>query len=341
MVSLKDVQSSNSRIASDLPQGLVAVFVGATSGVGETSLKQFAKHARRPRVYFVGRSREAGDRIADECRVLNSEGEYFFVQADVSLIRAVDDVCRDIKSKEKAVNLLFLSPGSLISKETSEGLPFGTALITYSRNRFTANLLPLIQQATSLRRVVTAFAAGKEGSISVDDFPARKVSALSARGHASSLVTLSLEALAKKAPDVTFIHDFPGPVQSNFLRSGQGAAIAVLNGVFKVLSPVMMSFYSAEECGERHLFLATSARYPASSKGDVVASGVPLKGDVAVATGTDGGQGSGVYSVGLEGESSGSKVLSLLAGFRKEGLVGRFWDHTEGEFRRITGVEAV
>jgi NADP-dependent 3-hydroxy acid dehydrogenase YdfG len=61
MVSLSDIQSSNSRIASTLPRGLVAVFVGATSGIGETTLKQFAKHAHQPRVYFIGRSQEAGD----------------------------------------------------------------------------------------------------------------------------------------------------------------------------------------------------------------------------------------------------------------------------------------
>ena len=147
-----------------------------------------------------------------------------------------------------------------MSPETSEGLPFGTALVTYSRNRFIVNLLPLLQQATSLSRVITAFAAGKEGPVSVDDFPGLKVSVLSARGHAASLVTLSLEALAKKAPDVTFIHDFPGPVKSKFLRGGQGAAVAVMNGVYKLMSP-LMKIYSIEECGERHLFLATSARY--------------------------------------------------------------------------------
>ena len=144
--------------------------------------------------------------------------------------------------------------------ETSEGLPVGTSLLTYSRNRFIVNLLPLLQQATSLRRVVTAATAGKEGPVSVNDFKALKVSALSARGHASSLITLSLEALAKKAPDVTFIHNFPGPVKTNFLRGGQGAAIYVMNGLFKLVSP-FMNFYSIEECGERHLFLATSARY--------------------------------------------------------------------------------
>jgi NADP-dependent 3-hydroxy acid dehydrogenase YdfG len=115
MVSLSDVQSSDSRIASSLPPGLVAVFVGATSGIGEATLKQFATHARQPRVYFVGRSQEAGDRITAECKALNSEGEYIFVKADVSLIRVVDDVCRDIKSKETAVNLLFLSTGTMVS----------------------------------------------------------------------------------------------------------------------------------------------------------------------------------------------------------------------------------
>ena len=51
--------------------------------------------------------------------------------------------------------------------------------------------------------------------------------------------------------------------------------------------------------------------------------------------------GSGVYSVTLAGESSGTKVEDLLARFRRDGLVETFWKHTEDEFRRITGVEAV
>jgi short-subunit dehydrogenase len=115
MVSLLDVQSSNSRIASALPPGLVSVFVGGTSGVGETSLKQFAKHTRQPRVHFVGRSQEAGDCIAAECKVLNSEGQYTIVKADTSLICTVDDICQDIKSKEKSVTLLFLSTGTFVT----------------------------------------------------------------------------------------------------------------------------------------------------------------------------------------------------------------------------------
>ena len=64
------------------------------------------------RIYFVGRSQEAGNRFAPECKTLDSEGEYISIKADTSLICTVDDACRDIKSKEKAVNLLFLCTGS-------------------------------------------------------------------------------------------------------------------------------------------------------------------------------------------------------------------------------------
>jgi NADP-dependent 3-hydroxy acid dehydrogenase YdfG len=86
MVSIAEVQASNARISSSLPPGLVAVFVGATNGIGETSLKQFAKHTRQPSVYFIGRSQEAGDRIAEECKDLNPDGIFTFIKADVSLV---------------------------------------------------------------------------------------------------------------------------------------------------------------------------------------------------------------------------------------------------------------
>jgi NAD(P)-dependent dehydrogenase (short-subunit alcohol dehydrogenase family) len=111
MVSLTDVQASNSLISSTLPPGLIAIFVGATSGIGEATLLKFAKYARRPRVHFVGRSQDAADRILAACRRLNPEGEFHFIKADVSLMRVVDEVCEDIKAKEKVINILFTSQG--------------------------------------------------------------------------------------------------------------------------------------------------------------------------------------------------------------------------------------
>lgn len=220
--------------------------------------------------------------------------------------------------------------------ETSEDLNYAAALAYYSRTRFIYNLLPLLQQATALRRVVTVLAGGKEGLLDTSDFQGSNVSILSQRGHVASLITLSLEALAKKAPEVTFIHNFPGAVKTDLAKDAKGVLMSVLKVAFMVIGPLI--YMPNQECGERHVFLATSAKYPAGAGKD--ASGVPLAGESAVARGTNGEIGTGVYAVGSDGESAGPKVVELLAKFRKEGVVEKIWKHTEDEFKRITGIDA-
>lgn len=113
MVALETICASNQKIASTLPSDLVAVFVGATNGVGEATVRQFAKWAASPRVYLIGRSQEAGTRIVKECKTLNPQGKYTFISKDTSLIRNVDEICNEIKQNEKSVNLLFLTIGTL------------------------------------------------------------------------------------------------------------------------------------------------------------------------------------------------------------------------------------
>jgi len=81
-----------------------------------------------------------------------------------------------------------------------------------------------------------------------------------------------------------------------------------------------------KECGERHLWLATSGRFPGRGEAEGKDG----------ARGSDGVVGSGVYSVGWDGESAGDKVVELLAKYREEGMVERVWEHAEGEFKRIT-----
>jgi hypothetical protein len=139
------------------------------------------------------------------------------------------------------------------------------ALVYYSRTRFTVNLLPLLQQATPLRRVVTVFAGGKEGPINTSDFQAWQIPMLSVRGHVSSLVTLSLKAIAKKVPDVSFIHDFPGVIKTGLVRGAKGVRIFVLRAIFQIIEPLI--YIPNNECGERQVFPATSARYLASTSG--------------------------------------------------------------------------
>jgi len=336
MVSLSDVHSSNSLISSTLPPGLVAVFVGGTSGIGEISLKKFAQHARQPRAYFIGRSQDAADRIVAECKALNPSGEYIFMKADVSLIRVVDEVCKEIKAKEKVLNILFLSAGvpSMDRSETSEHLHLLAALTYYSRLRFITNLLPLLQHAPSLRRIVCVGGGGHEGPLDPTDFPALRVPRHELRGHLITLISLGLEAVARTAPEVSFVHDYPGTVNTTLFSRMKGVPGALMRAYVCLLGPWVC--VPIEESGERHLYLATSAMFPPLTSGSAA---VQLGDGVDVALGTNGEIGSGMYSVGWDCESASGAVRELLAGLREKGMVDEVWRHTEGEFKRITELD--
>jgi len=220
----------------------------------------------------------------------------------------------------------------IISIETADGTNLAAALAYYSRNRFIANLLPLIQQAKDLRRVVSVFTGTKEGDLDINDIDAKNISILKARGHAAALVTLSHEHFAKSAPDVSFIHGFPGPVKSGIGR-GAGGMMNVIKAVFWVIGPIVN--IPNLETGERHLYLATSAKYP-TRLGD--ASGIPLAKGSEVGRGTDGHIGTGAYSIDQYGESASSDIQARIAKWRKDGTIEKVWQHSEQQFIRITGV---
>lgn len=355
MVALTTMQASNALI-NTLPIRLVAVFVGATSGIGEATFKVFAQRAGPAHLYLVGRNQASADRIFSECKTLNSQAEYTFIESDVSLIKNVDTACNEIKEKEKVVNVLFQSQGvlkltrpskalspSLISiakqpySETSEGLEEVFALTYYSRMRFIQNLLPLLQAAPYLRRVLTVFAGTKEGPLFPDNnFQAENISILkiaNIRGHMCSLMDLCLEAFAKLAPGVSFIHDYPGFVKTDLLNKQTGLIHTLVRTFSKVTAP-SHDYIPLPECGERHVFLATSARYKPREDGE--AAGVPMAEGSSVARGIDGVAGSGVYVVDENGESAGAEVERLLSGMRSEGMVETIWEHTARDFGRIT-----
>ncbi|KAF2476698.1 uncharacterized protein BDR25DRAFT_300590 [Lindgomyces ingoldianus] len=332
MVFLDLVKSSNTK----LPSHLVAVFVGGTSGIGEYALKAFAKHCKHPRAYFIGRSQKAADRISSELKTLNPDGEYIFMRMDTGLLKNVDKACQELKAKEKVINILFITTGTLSSgTDTEEGLHLAASLIVHSRTRFMLNLLPLLRAAPDLRRVVSVMAGTKEGPFVNEDFQCRNVPLMRARGQGASTITLSLETVAKMAPEVSFIHDFPGPVRSNIARD-PGFVPFILKAIFKVFGPLV--YIPNDESGERHLYLATSAQYPPH---DGEASGVPVGGGLAIAHGTNGKPGSGVYTVDQHCESGGAKNEELLAKLRTEGWDKKIWDHIQGEFVRITGKESI
>lgn len=130
------------------------------------------------------------------------------------------------------------------------------------------------------------------------------------------------------------MHDFPGTVNTSLFDRMEGVIGVVMRAYIYLLGRWIC--VPIQESGERHLYFATSARFPPVS-GD--GSGVPLGAGVDVARGTTGEVGSGVYSVEWDGACASFKVQKLLAGYRDKGMVEEIWRHTESEFKRITEQE--
>jgi hypothetical protein len=151
------------------------------------------------------------------------------------------------------------------------------------------------------------------------------------RSHFGTLISLGLEAVAKRAPDISFVHEHPGTVNTSFMQRLPGFLGVVLRTLTYLLDRWIA--IPVEESGERHLFLATSGRYPPGfdAEGN---SGVKWDGEAA--KGTTGKIGSGVYSIGWNGECASPEVEKLLAEYREKGMVEAIWKHAENEFQRIT-----
>jgi hypothetical protein len=222
---------------------------------------------------------------------------------------------------------------------TEDGLLPAIALGYYSRIRFTVNLLPLVEKASAVRRVISVALGGMEGPVDVNDLAMSKgfSQPLVMRGQLLSMSTLSMETLAAKHPSVAFVHTAPGAVKSGIFR-GTGWVNFGLRQMSN-LAFALGQGIPPEEAGERHLFYATSARYPPKAGlGGNAAKVVRLGDDMDVAEGTDQQRGSGVYTPGPNGHSAaGQKTKDVLAQARKDGVPEKVWAYTESEFRRMIG----
>lgn len=218
----------------------------------------------------------------------------------------------------------------LIVVVTSENLPAMPVLVLHSRFRIMQQLLPLLRNAKHLSRVVSIAGGTKEGKIYPDDLSGFKIPFRLFRGHVVSLITLSMEALAARAPEVAFINTYPGMVKTALWEAPNGIVGIIANFLISVLSKFIG--VPIDESGARNLFLATSARFPGASKS---ADGVPLVAKLQTSRGVDGNSGSGVYSINWDGESAPQSVETLLKGYRDEGLVDVVWQHLNDAFTRI------
>ena len=201
--------------------------------------------------------------------------------------------------------------------------------------RFVQNLLQLLSAPPS-SRIVSIHGAGKEGRLIEDDLELKhNFSLQNAAMHTSTMNTLALQESASSHPSISCIHVFPGLVVTPGYNGFVEDWVFPLRVLFqKIVFPAMKLFTaSLPESGERHLFHATSSRYPPASPKALDQSGVALPAGVKVAEGADQQEGSGCYLLDQNGETIGDK--KLLEEYRKRDMGQKIWEHTQQVFDRV------
>src|SRR6266536_1067104 len=151
--------------------------------------------------------------------------------------------------------------------ESVEGIDIPHALRYYSRLRFAYDLLPLLK-VSAAPRVISILAGGKESAIDINDLEVQNdFNAFKAMANGTTQTTLAFEELAKSNPSITFIHKYPGFVNTGaidkFLATSKGLIAVAATIVRWLVLPIVNLFSTTvDEAGERGLFLATSARFP-------------------------------------------------------------------------------
>lgn len=350
MVQLDVVRACNNALVKR--QSVTAVFVGGTSGIGEYAVRALASThgtcGRGLRVYIIGRNEAAANTIIVECRKACPAGEFLFVRAsDLSSLREVDRVCKEIVNAEEArasgksacVDLLVMTQaffsfgGRLERHETREGLEKSLSLLYYSRMRFITQLLPLLLASPLSGRVVSVFGPGRDTKLVLDDLSLRKPQNFgfgNLGSHAAYMTTLFFEKLAASHPGkLSLSHYFPMLVMTPAFKSD--GVPNWFKYIFAVMSPLFrLLSVSPKECGDRVLF-HTSPRFPARPS-NAEAKSPAENGKVALSS--DGIIGGGAYRTNWNGE-----VVPLGKGYkqiRKDEVSEKVWNHTMKAFQEIS-----
>lgn len=299
------------------------------------------------------RSQDKADSLCKELEDLNPGSQAIFIKKDISILRNVDEVCEELQRREKKINILFLSAGYMSlsgrkgkslyvpltsrsadtsQKETPEGLDHKMAVNYYSRMRFTMNLMPELSVAgknKELSRVLTVLAAGSEADIDLDNMDLKRNYTLHAcLSHCVMMTDFMMEELAKRYPQTSFSHSYPGTVKSGITNQLTGPIRLGVKVLYSVMTPWILNF---RESGERHLFQITSSMYKARDG----SAGIPLNGGLDIAVGMDGNKGSGAYLLDWDGRPAGD--VAILRRYRDQNAGPRIWEHTMTALKRAAG----
>lgn len=325
-LSLSQITAANADISpSTVPR--VAVFTGATAGIGRAALTNLVSRGHPMRVYVLGRTPSRHAPFLASLRAANPSAELIFLEGQLSLLADTARLAAEIARRETAVDALFLCAGFLPlddRRDTEEGVDAAMALAFYSRVLLTRLLMPLLRGAPS-PRVVSILGAGLEkAGVDVDDFERRKPGSWSIKTLGwlpATYTTLAMDRIAREEPKVVVIHNHPGSVATDIIDKGLTGAWWMRKVNWLVQPLVRMVSFTPEQSGERCVYLLTSGQYGGSG--------------TAVPEGAEKG-------VNVDGEAAGGALflvdmgmnciqqMQVMADCRAAKADEKLWEHTMG-----------
>ncbi|KIM41370.1 hypothetical protein M413DRAFT_18928 [Hebeloma cylindrosporum] len=255
------------------------LITGATSGIGEAIVKSLANHLHgRGHFILVGRNRAAAESIIASLPPSAQDSTYEFIACDVSLMKNVHALAKDLLERLPKLNFLVHSAGVfgiLGLEETEEGIDKKLASRYYARWALTHDLLPLLRNAKDQGEpasVLSVLGAGMGGQVDLDDLGLKKsYSGIKAMMQSLSYNDLMVAEFARREPNIAFTHIYPGNVNTAMYKPS--------NPIYKIivffLRPVIWLITTTPEaCAEHMIFAlldADKGMYRRNEKGDDIA----------------------------------------------------------------------
>ncbi|KAJ2932459.1 hypothetical protein H1R20_g4654, partial [Candolleomyces eurysporus] len=282
MANLSEIRTLNASLSPKY-NNPVAVFVGGTSGIGQGMAEAFARLTNgKSTIIIVGRNKAAAESIISNLPRSSdnpNDSVYEFVSCDVTLMRNVVAASKEILSNHHKINFLVLSTGFFSAagyEATEEGIERKLAVSYYARWKFIHELLPGLNNSKNAgedAKVLAVLGAGRGREIDMDDLGLKKNYSLKNSAFAAPRYNdLMVEAYAKRYPDLTFIHAYPGTVRTNFAASAESTAIRIAAPLINLL--LRPFSVSPAECAEymwHGVFSYTKGPFLMGPKGDSLA----------------------------------------------------------------------
>ncbi|KAH7105377.1 NAD(P)-binding protein [Auriculariales sp. MPI-PUGE-AT-0066] len=225
MPSLAAVLAANT---ANVPKAIqpVAVIIGGTAGVGAAVAEVLAQRTEgRSHIVLVGRNEVAANDVIAKFPKPVDGGKYEFVKCDVSSMRNVGVVTKQLNERLGKVNYLVMSAGILSlagRRPTEDGVDFKLALHYYSRFKFAREMAGLVEKAAEKgepARVLSILDPRYGGAVFLDDLSLEKnYSVKNAANIGTTYNNAAAVELAKRHPTVSFIHASPGAVQTDIIK---------------------------------------------------------------------------------------------------------------------------